>query len=544
MLLINISMKFIDKSNDLILMFTIKEVKVVLKTSKEQLIKELQMRVEDKILESTNYELLKKLIEKADTINEAIAIYELGTTYKRTGFHFDKRLDKIMMTDIIRYFIKNEQLSFVTDKSRLTHKLIIGDNYPALLNLMIQYRGAVDVIYIDPPYGKDKMGEFAKTNYNNAITRDNLLSMLFPRLLLAKSLLAEDGFIFCSIDDRNYAYVKCLFDEIFTEKCFINTFVWKKNSSGKTEKDKFTTNTEYILFYSKTDRYTLNDTYKELAESTKAMYNRDDGDGRGKYRLIPLQKPANPGPETTYDYVDNLGRIWPCPPKGWRMTKEKLKLLENDNRLHFDLVNKTLNEKGYWDERKNPGKRIDTLWNDLPENSTASKELEKIFNLKGIFDNPKPTELIKRCIDIGPKNAVVLDFFAGSGTTGQATLELNRQDDGNRTFILVQNNEITDTTPNGIAYDVTVKRLKRVMTGSCYDGTNDFEWLKDNEPLGDNLDVYENEEISSFRAVEGKTPFDLIDETLYGQEKFKSIKEKIEWVCENFEITQRKLVED
>jgi len=226
------------------------------------------------------------------------------------------------------------------------------------------------------------------------------------------------------------------------------------------------------------------------------------------------------------------------------MTKEKLKLLENDNRLHFDLVNKTLNEKGYWDERKNPGKRIDTLWNDLPENSTASKELEKIFNLKGIFDNPKPTELIKRCIDIGPKNAVVLDFFAGSGTTGQATLELNRQDDGNRTFILVQNNEITDTTPNGIAYDVTVKRLKRVMTGSCYDGTNDFEWLKDNEPLGDNLDVYENEEISSFRAVEGKTPFDLIDETLYGQEKFKSIKEKIEWVCENFEITQRKLVED
>jgi len=137
-----------------------------------------------------------------------------------------------------------------------------------------------------------------------------------------------------------------------------------------------------------------------------------------------------------------------------------------------------------------------------------------------------------------------LDFFAGSGTTGQATLELNRQDDGNRTFILVQNNEITDTTPNGIAYDVTVKRLKRVMTGSCYDGTNDFEWLKDNEPLGDNLDVYENEEISSFRAVEGKTPFDLIDETLYGQEKFKSIKEKIEWVCENFEITQRKLVED
>lgn len=286
----------------------------------------------------------------------------------------------------------------------------------------------------------------------------------------------------------------------------------------------------------------MNDTYKDLAESTKSMYNKDDHDGRGKYATVSLQKPSNPGPETTFDYVDNTGKVWPCPPKGWRMTYDKIKALENDNRLY--LQGDTLRVKDYWNERENPGKRIDTLWDDLPENSAASKELEKIFGVKGAFDNPKPTEVIKRCIDIGPKNAVVLDFFAGSGTTGQATLELNRQDDGNRTFILVQNNEITDTTPNGIAYDVTTKRLKRVMTGSCYDGTNDFEWLKDNEPLGDNLDVYENEEISSFRAVEGKTPFDLIDETLYGQEKFKSIKEKIEWVCENFEITQRKLVED
>lgn len=512
----------------------------MLKTSKQELIDDLQRRVNDRILEPTNFELLKKLIEKADSLDEAIMIAELGTTYKRTGFHFDKRLEK--MSNTIKYFKKNPQLSFVTDEKKMHHKLIIGDNYPALLNLLIEYKGAVDVIYIDPPYGKDNMGEFAQTNYENAITRDNLLSMLYPRLLLAKKLLSDEGLIFCSIDDRNHAYVKGLFDEVFTEKCFINSFVWKKNSSVKTEKTKFTINTEYILLYAKTDRYSLNETYKELAESTKAMYNKDDNDGRGKYATISLQKPSNPGPETTYDYVDNTGKVWPCPPKGWRMVYRKIKALENDNRLY--LEGDTLRVKDYWNERKNSGKRIDTLWDDLPENSAASKELEKIFMQRELFDNPKPTELIKRCIDIGPKNAIVLDFFAGSGTTGQATLELNKEDGGSREFILVQNNEITDKNPNGIAYDVTTKRLKRVMTGSCYDGTNNFDWLKDNTPLGDNLNVYEIAEVANFEAAEGKTPFDVVDETLYGVKKFATIQEKVEWVCSNFEVTQKQLEEN
>lgn len=512
----------------------------VIESGKLELIDDLQKRVNDKILEPTNFELLKKLIEKADSLDEAIMISELGTTYKRTGFHFDKRLEK--MSDTIRYFKKNTQLSFVTDKNKINHKLIIGDNYPALLNLLIEYKGAIDIIYIDPPYGKDHMGEFAKTNYENAITRDNLLSMLYPRLLLAKKLLGDDGLILCSIDDRNHAYVKGLFDEVFTEKCFINSFVWQKNSSGKTEKTKFTINTEYILLYAKTDSYTLNETYKELAASTKAMYRRDDNDGRGKYRLIPLQKPGNPGPETSYDYIDNSGKLWACPSKGWRINKHKLKKLENDGRLC--LENNALNEKGYWNERKNPGKRIDTLWNDLPENSAASKELEQIFMIKDLFDNPKPTELIKRCFDIANKNAIVLDFFAGSGTAGQAALELNKADGGSREFIVIQNNEVTAKNPNGIAYDITSKRLKRVMTGSCYDGNSNFDWIKENIALGDNLDVYEIAEVASFEATEGSTPFDVIDETLYGQESFSSIKEKIEWVCNNFEITQKQLGEN
>ena len=166
---------------------------------KQNLITDIERRVEDKILEPSNAQLLKKLILNADDDNEAMMIAALGTTYKRTGFHFDKRLEKT--NSDIKYFKKNEKLSFITDESKPTHKLIIGDNYEAMQNLLIQYKGQIDVIYIDPPYGKDSLGEFAQTNYNNALTRDNLLSMLYPRLFLAKQLLTENGVIFCSIDD-------------------------------------------------------------------------------------------------------------------------------------------------------------------------------------------------------------------------------------------------------------------------------------------------------------------------------------------------------
>ena len=157
------------------------------------------------------------------------------------------------------------------------------------------------------------------------------------------------------------------------------------------------------------------------------------------------------------------------------------------------------------------------------------------------FENPKPkglVELLIKATTYNNSNSIILDFFAGSGTTGHAVLDMNK-DGGNRTFILCQLNEKTDTTPNGIAYDVTAKRLKRIMTGECYDGTNDFEWIKKNEPYGGNLDVYEIESVANFEATEGKTPFDVINETLYGKEKFTTLKEKVDWVCSNFANTQK-----
>ena len=158
-----------------------------------------------------------------------------------------------------------------------------------------------------------------------------------------------------------------------------------------------------------------------------------------------------------------------------------------------------------------------------------------------MFESPKPIELLK-CILEHIDCEFVLDFFAGSGTTGHAVLDLNK-DGSDRTFILCQLNETTPTTPNGIAYDVTAKRLKRIMTGECYDGTKDFKWIKENQLYGGNLDVYDLATVANFADTEGKTPFDVIDETLYGQEKFQTLREKVEWVCGNFANTQKRVEE-
>lgn len=252
---------------------------VELQKIKENLLVELEKRVTDKILERSNADLLSKLINNADSINEAISIAQLGTTYKKTGLHYDKRLEK--QTNDIKYFKKNEELSFSDGTEDVPHKLIIGDNYDALRNLLIQYRGLVDVIYIDPPYGKDSMGKFAETNYENSISRDNLLSMLYPRLVLAKELLSNDGIIYCSIDDKNQSYIKCLFDDIFGESSFLFNVPRQTIKGGKTTTSIYK-NHDYVLAYSMNREIQFS-----LLDTDTTSYNLEDEfvEKRGKYKV-------------------------------------------------------------------------------------------------------------------------------------------------------------------------------------------------------------------------------------------------------------------
>ncbi|MDR1781537.1 MAG: site-specific DNA-methyltransferase [Bacilli bacterium] len=500
-----------------------------------QLIEEIKYRVEKNIIEKTNADLLIKLITNADDFNEAMQIANLGTMYRNTGLFFNFKLEK--MGDAIKYFKKNDELSFKTSDNNLTHKLIMGDNYDALLNLLVQYKNKVDVIYIDPPYGKDSMGEFAKTNYDNSLTRDNLLSMLRPRLFLAKQLFSDEGVIFCSIDDRNQAYVKCLFDDVFGESNFIGNCIRKTATNRAMAKD-FNLLHEYLLIYRKNEYGKLIGEKKDISD-----YQNPDNDRNGSWTS---GDPSMKGSKNKFGIVNPYTKKEDFPPKGrgWAFNKNKLKEYIDNGTIIFKKSYND-NERGfikkqYLKDIKSNNMIVNSL--TFIDNKFLNQVATKNDNLfdDDLFDNPKPVSFISKLLSfIDKNNAIILDFFAGSGTTGQAVLELNKEDNGNRQFILVTSNEITDKTPNGIVKDVTSKRLKRVMTGECYDGSNDFKWLEKNEPLGGNLDVYEIDSVFNSEGTKNKTPFDVIDETLYGCETFNDKKDKIEWVCENFEITQK-----
>lgn len=422
---------------------------------------------------------------------------------KKYGLVFEEHREKIDEILEQNAPIFTEEKDLFIDGGGELNFLLEGDNLASLKLLEKTHRGKIDVIYIDPPYNtgiKSKDGGF-KYDDSFVETEDSFkhskwLSFISPRLKIAKELLTTDGFIIISIDDREQAPLKLICDEIFGNNNFINQFIWKRNSSGKTEKDKYTVNTEYVLLYSKSRNCKLNNVYKPLAESSLKLYKFDDCDGRGKYATVSLQKPADPGPETSYDYIDNKGKVWKCPPKGWRMIYEKVKQLENDNRLVFG---NTLREKDYWNERENEGKRIDTLWTDIAENTVGSAELEDILKEKDAFNNPKPTELIKRCIQInGNKSSTILDFFAGSGTTGHAVLKLNAEDGGHRKFILCTNNE------NNICRDITYQRMKTVISGIRKDGS------KYSDGLSGSLKYFKTD----FISISEKMYYEYADELL------------------------------
>lgn len=315
-----------------------------------------------------------------------------------------------------------------------TNKLIWGDNKLILSSLKngplrqeIEEQGGIKLIYIDPPFDvgadfsmKMEIGDEEFTKEPSVLEElayrdtwgkgaDSFITMIYERLLIMRDLLAADGSIFVHCDTRVNSYIRLVLEEIFGNDNFHNEIIWQRSSSGKTISKNLSRDTDTIYWFSRSDSYALNPIFQPLSDTTIAMYNMDDNDGRGKYRLYPLQKTGGPGPETTYDYKDNKGKIWKCPRKGWRMKFAKLKALEDDGRLYFE--GNTLAEKAYWNERENEGRLANNLWND-------------IYNLQGSnpeilgYPTQKPEKLLERIISMGSnKNDLVADFFVGSGTT-------------------------------------------------------------------------------------------------------------------------------
>ena len=447
-----------------------------------------------------------KIIESVKNEKEVQAYYDFIIKRCKVGFTFDYapeiaqgRLGVISELEKLNINIRDGERAIEQE-----HKLIIGDNYEALKNLLLTHKNKVDIIYIDPPYNTEalkndgnnssKEGHSSKFIYKDKFGRNGWLNLMKERLVLAKKLLKSDGVIFVSIDDCEYAYLKVLMDEIFGEEKFISTMP-RLLKRGHKESKTISKNLDYVLIYYNntpppfkkgpidTSRYTKKDKFFAKRGYFRDHVTLDDNTleySRSSDFEIKFQgKTFYPG-GSKENYIKRKKGLNKKKDWKWRWSEELVQfgiknefliLKREKNRIYKKTYTKATikrNNNGKYEIEY--GKRGQTFTNyDLFghedsnkfSNDNAKKELDLILSDGVKLDYPKPTSLIKFLINlIDKKDSIVLDFFAGSGTTGHATMQLNKDDGGNRQFILCTNNE------NNIAIDITLKRLKNIMVES------------------------------------------------------------------------------
>ncbi len=391
--------------------------------------------------------------------------------------------------------------------------IIRGDNLEALKALLPRYEGRVKCIYIDPPYNTGNEGWVYNDNVNDPkirkwlgevvgkegedLTRhDKWLCMMYPRLKLLHKLLAEDGAIFISIDDNEQANLKLICNEIFGIKNFAAQIIWEKVYSPRMDETGFSTSHDYILCYVKQN---LDAIKREAFEQRKGQFNFLDIATGKSYRRRSVRKEGSQSlrsdrPNLFYPLIAPDGtELFPIKPDGtegrWRWSPKTYK--EN---LCANLVEWVRTNNGWQVYAK---QFLDTeafrppvtLWKceEVGHNHSAAEELKAIFECK-VFDNPKPKELIQKIISlVCDSEAIILDSFAGSGTTAHAVLNMNKSDGGNRKFILVEMMDYAET--------ITAERVRRVINGygegkNAVEGTGgSFSFYELGEPLliGENL---------------------------------------------------------
>lgn len=399
-------------------------------------------------------------------------------------------------------------------KTSLKNQIIIGDNLDALKLLQSAYFEKIKLIYIDPPYNtgnenfiypdnfRDDYKEILKelglvyTDKNgNEIESDDVkcfkniygsrshsgwLSFMLPRLKLSRDLLRDDGVIFISIDDNEQANLKLLCDEVFGEENFVADFIWQKKYSPTNDAKFVSVNHDYILCYAK-DINKAKINLLPRTDEMNARYKNPDNDPRGVWKPSDLSVKTYSA-ECDYPITTPSGRVVE-PPSGrsWRASENKFKEMVADGRVWFgDDGDAVPQIKRFLSEVQQGAKPISIfMHSEVGHNQEATKELANIFNGASTFDTPKPVRLIKRILQLttsSSSNDLILDFFAGSGTTAAAVNELNSEDGGNREFILVQLDEKIDESKSKAAYefvknelgasepkisDITVERVKR-----------------------------------------------------------------------------------
>ena len=370
----------------------------------------------------------------------------------------------------------------LTDKVSLHDNLILqGDNLKALKALLPTYGGKVKCIYIDPPYNTGNEGWVYSDNVSSPMIKewlgkavdmedltrhDKWLCMMMPRLKLLHELLSEDGAIFISCDDNEQHNLRGLLDEVFGEQNFIQNIIWQKKFSPQNDARYFSDNHDFIICYAKNKI----DGKQEIGwernlisrdEEQNYRYSNPDNDPRGAWASSDMTVKTY---SADYDYeilTPGGKKIKPTKGRCWFTSKENFQKLVKDNRVWFGANGTNVPRvKKFLSEVKNGVVPI-SIWlhSEVGHNQQAKQELKQLFNDADLlFSTPKPASLIKRIIQLSTdKNDVILDSFAGSGTTAHAVLDLNKEDSGSRRFILVEQEDYANT--------ITAERVRRVIQG-------------------------------------------------------------------------------
>lgn len=377
--------------------------------------------------------------------------------------------------------------------------IIHGDNLDALKALLPQFEGRVKCIYIDPPYNTGNEGWVYNDNVNDPKIRkwlgevvgkegedlsrhDKWLCMMYPRLRLLQKLLAEDGAIFISMDDSEIANLKLLCDEIFGAQNYVETIVWQKRTSPDARK-KISNGHEYVLIYAK-NLYASDEIFNLLAleGDDASKFKNPDNDPRGPWVSSDFTAQGY-RPNQMYTITTPSG-LQMTPPEGrcWRHLEDVYNQLLAEGRLWFGSDGTGVpRKKTYLNEKE--GKGVWTWWTngEVGHTQEATQETAAVLG-KAVFDYPKPVRLISRILRLAAApDSIILDSFAGSGTTAHAVLNMNKQDGGHRRFILVEMMDYADS--------ITAERVKRVISGygegkKAVEGTEGgFSFYELGEPL-------------------------------------------------------------
>ena len=484
-----------------------------------------------------------KLIERIRTIEgltdeERSELLKLLQEHKKYGLVWEDKPEDVeeRLREELPVLTEVKDRAIISDNPDApNHILIEGDNLEALTTLAYTHEGKIDVIYIDPPYNTgnkdfvyydDFSDDYRTLPYvekEDAYRHSKWLSFMSRRLKIAKKLLSERGVIFISIDDNEQANLKLLCDEIFEEKHFIADLIWQKKFARANDALYFSTMHDHILCYCRKRLGESDNAWKlgliSRGDKVPSGYSNPDNDSRGVWTSTILS--AKSGSDSLlYEIISPSGKKF-FPPSGryWSCNKETFEKWKSEGRIWFGKKGDAAPRKKTFLTEVQEGLRPNTILfhDEVGHNQEGKQELKNIFNGRGIFDGPKPIRLISFLLRIANiRSAIVLDFFAGSGTTLHAVMQLNAEEDGgHRTCILCTNNE------RNICEEVTYERNKRVIQGYTKPNGEFVEGLTDN-----NLRYYRTDFISRSRSTKNMrrlvrlaTDMLCIKENLYTEQK-------------------------